>query len=518
MRKISGFFVCLSMGIILPVVAGAAGTYYSTGSQQRSYSSYAEQRKATTQNSGYKNYANPNVRYSTSGNVVGQQTRSVQVAKQQPTQIQSPSNKKGFYMGLGITHESAMWEFEMQQAGSKLHYDNIGWNVLDINAGYKFDTKLPFQIDAGFRYGMQSSESTMVDDDITRGGFIESEWIAEDKSWDAYQIGHALSIGTSKDGNMLGFNVGVGLTDVFKIGNLRITPSIGYRYLKYKLHTESNYGMSIDTIDTEQNCFVDGSGETQCGPMLLFFRADAGTITSETVGSVKYIDLNDDDVDDIVGVIVPDGYVSSNGYYVSTENTYYYQQPGNSHEYDVTWAGPYIALDMDYEINQNNAANMRVELGFPGYKAEGDQPYRPDWQHPKSVEDEAKMFGALHLGLAANWMTAITDTVSLSLGVTYDYYKTSKADATTYFDSAYYMPTYNALLADWVAFTEKDVATAERYMLNGGFEKDGETYGAEPAAVYINGLRNNGWKETIAEEIKSVYRSLGVRIGVAVKF
>ncbi|MCQ2581624.1 MAG: hypothetical protein MJ170_01430 [Alphaproteobacteria bacterium] len=506
--------------MILPMVATAAGTYYNTASQQRSYSSYAEQRKATTQNSGYKNYANPNVKYSTSGNVVGQQTKNVQVAKQQPAQIQSPSNKKGFYMGLGITHESAMWEFEMQQAGSKLHYDNIGWNVLDINAGYKFDTSLPFQIDAGFKYGMQSSESTMIDDDITHGGIAGDEWkitlnpgTEQQQQFKEHQVTRAMSVGTTKGGNMMEFNVGMGLTDVFKIGRLKMTPSIGYRYLKYKLHTESNYGMAIDTIDALNYCLVfPNTGETQCSPMLVFFNPGSG---AEELGAVELIDLDGDRYADVSGVIVP----SDIGDYthISTENTYYYQQPGTSHEYDVTWAGPYVALDMEYDINQNNSANMRVELGFPGYKAEGDQPYRPDWQHPKSVEDEAKMFGALHLGLAANWMTAITDTISLSLGVTYDYYKTSKADATTYFDSSYYMPAYNALLAKWINDTGLDEATAERYMLNGG--SDGEhTYIANPTAVYINGLRNNGWKETIAEEIKSVYRSLGVRVGVAVKF
>ena len=31
-----------------------------------------------------------------------------------------------------------MWKMEMKESGSVLHYDNVAWNVLDINGKYVF--------------------------------------------------------------------------------------------------------------------------------------------------------------------------------------------------------------------------------------------------------------------------------------------------------------------------------------------------------------------------------------------
>ena len=54
------------------------------------------------------------------------------------------------------------------------------------------------------------------------------------------------------------------------------------------------------------------------------------------------------------------------------------------------------------------------------------------------------------MGLGANWTTALTDSVALSVGVTYDYYTVSGADAKTYLNSTYYTDIYDALLQDWI--------------------------------------------------------------------
>ncbi len=523
MKKLPAFILNCSIFALLPVIADAAGTYYNAGYGNNSnyaqrtnnyYNAPARNTNApyyqgsassykrsggygTNANSSYASrMTNSNAanRYASQSNA---QTRP-QTAKN--TASGPATSSKGFWLDAGITHEIAQWKFEMKTAGSILHYDNIGWNVFGARGGYVFDLgNTRGQIDFGVKYGIQSGESSMVDDDITNGGYLVDEWFDDvdengiyDPSVDSYlgdTIAHALSVGKSDGGNMMEFNAGFSLKDFFTIGNLRMTPSIGYRYLKYKLETKNNYGMAIDT----SKCFELEGGEIQCDPALIFVSASG----EEIVFRPKIDEM----------VVIPSGAVN-----VDTGGTYYYEQSGVSHSYEVEWAGPYLAMDMDYTINQNNAVNGRIELGLPGYTATGDQPYRFDWQHPKSVEDKADMFGAFHLGLGANYMTAINDRVSLSFGFTFDYYSVGDADANTYLNGDYYMDYYNMLLTEW-AKTYPD--NTEDYML-------GLVPGVagSPTAIGIKQQEADcpGWVCKATGEIESFYKSMGIRVGINAKF
>ena len=483
MKKVS-LFVLMMMA---PVVANAAGTYYSgyTSAYQSPQTSYSSRQ------TGYANrynttYSAPSYasRYNTAA---ATQNRAVAAPAQQTASTTSSTKKSGFWLDAGISHEVGQWRFDMEQSGSVLSYDNLAWNVFDVSAGYAFNVgNTALQVDAGLKYGMQWGESPMYDDDITSGGFLVTTWIeAGTETVIGDQIGHALSMGTSQGGNMLGFNIGFGMPDVFKVGNVTFTPSIGYRYFKYKLETENNYGLSVDTTA----CFqIEGSDEIQCDPAIIVNLSDG-----------KQQIIWRDDID--LPMDVP-----GNAESINTGSTYYYHQPGVSHSYETTWAGPYIAMDMDYVINQNNAVNGRLELGFPGYTSVGDQPYRFDWAHPKSVEDEAGMFSAFHLGMAANWTTAITDSVALSLGVTYDYYTVSGANAKTYLNGSFYTDWYNEILNS----TQWD--GDEEAMLNPDT--------GDATAINIKALEEScpGWVCSTDGEIESFYKSLGVRVGINAKF
>ena len=514
MKKVSLFILML-----VPFAANAAGTYY-TGAYQSPQTRYSTQTYAQRQTGYNRSYTTPSYAstryntYNTAGNAAAQNTAAT---TQQSGASAQASKKTGFWLDAGITHQMAQWQFEMAQSGSILSYDNIGWNVLDVSAGYAFGIgKTTMQIDAGLLYGMQWGESAMYDDDITNGGYFLTSWTGDvdgDGQKDSGtfdQIGHAMSIGTSKGGNMLGFNVGFGLTDMFRIGNVRLTPSVGFRYLKYKLTTENNYGLAVDT----HACF-EVNGEVQCDPAIVIIQPD---------GEQQIFWR-----DNISQTIPPKNYDIPSGSVISTEGTYYYQQPGESHSYETTWMGPYLALDMDYDINQNNAVNARVELGLPGYKSVGDQPYRFDWQHPKSVEDEAGMFGAFHFGLGANWTTAITDSVALSIGLTYDYYTVSGADAKTYLNMNYYDDLYNERLAVYEKaypsggnygghdYTAEEImlgiAAAENPDLSGVPKGDGTAMNIE----YLREACPGGVCKTDGE-IESFYKSLGIRVGISARF
>ena len=514
MKKLSCVLLNCSLLAMLPVLANAAGTYYNGSTyqspqtarySQQSYSqrartsSYSQSGNAAYKRNSYSSgvYSNPNVRYNQNNQ---QNTRGAYSAQSTKQPVVTDSARQGFSLGAGISRQTSMWQFEMKESASILHYDNVDWNVFDVNAAYVFNAgNTPMQISAGFKYGMQAGESTMIDDDITNGGYFVTEW-GKDTNGDGVadellgnQLGNALSIGTAKDGSMMEFNAGFGLTDFFKWGKVKITPSVGWRYLKYTLETHNNKGLSVDTYDGSGGCItVPGSDEVQCDPVLIFYDA-AGNQFLATRGDTNAdgkIDLDDE-------IQVPVGYD-----FVNTGGTYYYGQPGISHKYEVEWSGPYFALEMLYDINQTNSVNAHLELGLPSYTATGDQPYRFDWQHPKSVEDSTGVGGAFHLGMGANWSTAITDSVALSIGVTYDYYNVSGADAKTFLSEDYYMGIYNERL---------DVLYAgdEALMLQ-----------EDAVAQNIVALEEEcpGWVCSASGEIDSFYKSMGIRVGINAKF
>ena len=385
----------------------------------------------------------------------------------------SDKSQKGFYMSAGAAYESAVWQFDLKDAGSVLSYDNVTWNTIDLNAGYGFDAgDVGLKLDAGVKFGFQAAESTMVDDDISNGG-LPGHFYYEDVDDDGYfglgdiVLGEtrvkALSIGKSSGGSLFGYNVGLGLTDVFKVGNVRITPNVGWRSLSYKLKTNRNNGISIDAA----NCItVPGSNEEQCAPLI-----------------IEILDGGNGDLH----VIWDTDELTIGGGIIDTGNTYFYHQPGTSHSYKVDWAGPYLAFDLDYPINANNAVQGRLEVGLPSYKATGDQAYRPDWQHPRSVEDSAGIGSAYHIGAGGNWLTALSDTISLSLGVTYDFYSIAGADAKTFLDKAQF--------DEWLA---------GGWITNDYYE-------------YVKEVCPN-WVCEDKKEVNSFYRSLGVRVGLSARF
>lgn len=478
-------FVNFLVWTLMPTLAGAAGTYYTGTSYQPAQYRYGQSASYGTSNYSRTGTvsANPNARYNTNYQATSQTQNETQTTTRSSSQKKSQSGKSGFYAHAGITHEEAMWKFDMNEAKSVLRYNDVAWNVLDLNGGYVFDLgKTKMQVDAGFKYGMQWDSATMMDDDVTNGGYDVTVWKVGDTII-GKQIGRTLSIGTSKSGNMFGFNIGAGLTDFMKIGDFKVTPSIGYRYFKYKLETKNNHVLTVDTSTIAGGCVVDSFGETVCDPVYIFYNSDGEkvVVTRDHINGNPVTGTGED-------APVPSGYS-----YVYAGGTSYYEQPGVSHSYEVEWSGPYIAMDMDYEINQNNSINGRLEFGFPGYKATGDQPYRWDWAHPKSVQDSAGMFSAFHLGATTNWVKAISNSMSLSIGVTYDYYSVSGAKAETYLNQ----PLYNQL-ANKTDRTEIE----EVQMMN--LERASQECG--------------GWVCKADKEIDSIYKSLGIRVGIDARF
>lgn len=521
--------------------ANAAGTYYTGNYQspQRSYSqqSYTQRARTTNYSSQGVSAYNRN-QYANAGYTNSRTGMTQQPQQSQQKRAATQTGARGFSLDAGLSKQVAMWEFEMNTAGSKLHYDNIDWLVFDAAGKYVFDvgnTKL--QIGAGLQYGMQTGESSMIDDDISHGGYLYGLYYGKDSTGNPFtgeKLGHAISSGTSKDGSIFGFNVGVGLTDFFKWGNLKITPSVGWRYLKYDLKTTNNKGVVVVNSDYDASCVTLADGSTQCWPLIAAFDGIQNYAKPAYPG-YSYFDANGNPLVDSDG----DGYLEGDAVYaavqvpggydlVEAEGTFYFEQPDVSHSYEVEWSGPYVGLDMQYDINQNNIVVANVELGLPSYTATGDQPYRIDWQHPKSVQDKGGIGTGFHFGMGANWRTAITEKVALTIGLTYDYYSVSDADATTYLNPSYWEPEYENAFDMWKKVLNTDFGYAfsdsqiESYMQNGVSKVDGikDTDGqvVELKPEYVAVVRANNWEDKADSEIESFYKSLGIRIGLNARF
>lgn len=529
MKFLPRFLFNCSAIVLMSAGANAAGTYY-TGNYQSPQRGYAQQSYAQRARTNTTNYSSQGVsaytrnQYANAGYTNSRAGMQAQQPQQQQKRAATQTGTRGFSLDAGLSKQVAMWEFEMNTAGSKLHYDNIDWLVFDASGKYVFDMgNTAVQIGAGLQYGMQMGESSMIDDDISHGGYLYGVYYGKDESGNPFEgqkIGHALSAGSSKDGTMLGFNAGVGLTDFWRWGNMKITPSVGWRYLKYSLETSDNKGIVFVNGDWDDSCVPDG-GSVQCWPLIALFDDYLSYENPDYPGYV-YPDGNGDGHADFAAVPL------GNWAYAEAEGTFYFEQSGVSHSYDVEWSGPYVGLDMQYDINQYNVVTANVEFGLPSYTATGDQPYRYDWQHPKSVQDKGGIGTGFHFGAGASWRTMLTDSVALSIGVTYDYYTVSDADATTYINPAWGEIQYQGALTLWEHVLNTDLgnsfstAQLESFMLNGvtktdGIkDKDGAIVEIEPE--YYAVVKANNWEDKADGEIESFYKSLGIRIGINARF
>ena len=473
---------------VFPVVADAAGTYYDGNRYQNPQNRYG------VNSAGYSNGYNTRGYGQNMQNIGVRKTVTTTVTKKSQ-QATKKSGKNGFSLDVGASHEFADWDFEMKNAGSKLHYDGLRWNVISGNAAYYFGGSTPMQIKAGARYGVQYGEIPMVDDDISSEAMWEPLELDVDGNQETAITGTpAISIGAGKGGSQFGFNASFGLTDFFKMGNLKITPSIGYRYFQYKVETKKNYGLMIDVLNsaTFVNCIEVQNGELQCSPYIGF--ADATGLVFGFAGFAVDADghlLTNEDGSYVI-------YNNTSATQIDVGNTYYYEQSGTSHSYETSWAGPYVALDMEYAVNDNNFMNLGLEFGLPIYNSKGDQPYRFDWAHPTSVEDKGDFGDAWHFGLNGNWATQISDGMSLNFGFMYDYYFVKDATATTYLNPSQYEEIYDA----YKYYYDNDQLTAE------GLEY----------FQSLQELKSNGWASESKSEIESIYKSLGFRVGLNLKF
>ncbi len=511
------FIVCSS---VFPNFLLAAGTYYNgnyTGLQNRyrqsagfQASSYqpGQGRPMNISNTGYnsfgmRQYSNGYQRtnnYLNSGQA-GRFGYQNQNSSRSTNNSKNTNDNKKFILNAGLSREMGTWNVEMKEAGSILTYNNLSWNVFSANGTYSFDAgDVKLKIDGSLKYGLQSGSSSMVDDDVTKGGLLGTLWKDDDGNKLDQSYITALSVGTSSDGSQFGLNIGLGFQDVFKLGKANFTPSFGYRIFKHKLQTSKNYGLAVERTS---KC-KEVNGEKQCDVVLVAIDEHGKKTILKRINTYqKKIENFPNDTKDL-----------------DTGNTYYFYQPGITHLYDTSWNGLYLAVDMNYEINENNNVDGRLELGLPSYYSQGSQPYRRDWQNPKSIEDSKPIFGAVHLGLKSNYNTNVSDNIMLSVGFTYDYYSVDGANARTYLNSEYYKNREQDIINEWKKVKLLSELTDGDYSSPTFKALSNELKNLKFEYKSLKKIENDckGWVCSMDNEVSSFYKSMGIRAGIKIKF
>ena len=125
----------------------------------------------------------------------------------------------------------------------------------------------------------------------------------------------------------------------------------------------------------------------------------------------------------------------------------------------------------------------------------------------------------MHLGLIANWSTAVADSTFLTLGFTYDYYKVSNATATTYANKDYWTSMYDCY---YMLYNNADVGPYGNggNMPSGGwgYPEDLKPELADAMDDIMVNYIDKGFKDETANEINSIYKAMGIRIGLVTKF
>lgn len=421
----------------------AAGTYYNYGNYA------AGNNYATSQSSG--NRARASSQYLPSNQRSQGNYGAAQNNRQTNRSAAQQSSDKALRFDVFAGYDSADFGFDMNTARSEINFNNITWLKFGADMEYNLNMGgISLALMGGVEIGTQGESGNVTDDDMTKGGifkgivgFLKNPAAEE---FLTYTDGSLVQVATTElvygagdqgKGSALGVYAAVGLGNGLKFGeNVTLRPSVGFRYDSVSLKSQDVAAMTtLAVIGSDSELGYDENTLAQiampiadggCQGCTMTFLYDAGN------GQIGYEGF---------GGYVQGFDAAGNPFFLTVAD--YAVLPGVAHEYNVAWMGPFIAADLEAKVGSASSFGLRVELGFPGYSSEADQPYRSDLQHPTSFKDEAGMFSAMHYGLQLNYTGAINDMLALNIGWKWDYYSVENADTITYLSSeSPYYPIY----------------------------------------------------------------------------
>ncbi len=417
-------------GIFAPLAAFAANegvpAYYQTSSaptaNQMAYGQYADQ--------GYTKYVGK------SGNkqVVGSRSYSYQVPRpqvQEPTFVGTmtangiaiPAEMEpATAMYVGYSRRFSDFEFETG-VNSILEWDDMLWNEIHVGAHHNFSLRnVDLSVYGKYAYGRMSSGGLSMDYDL--------------KPFDASDPGYGIftiSMG-DQSGRSNHFRFGVSAHHIWDIGGWKLSPTFGYEIFKHNLqmsnHHYPNPGIYLPLM-TDQGHYVFGNelGEYFSVPVgveapddwyqVCMSPEDIKVVTNASTGTslegFPYLgdSLVTGDYEISMGNI-PWGVSAGECVIIGGDGPVIVE--GTTHEYNTTWSGFYVGLEIEKQMTLKDKLRFYMQFGLPKYSSEGIWPNRTDWQQNPSFLDEGSN-GAYSYAAEMEYNYRLTNRLQLALKV-----------------------------------------------------------------------------------------------------
>lgn len=432
-------FVSFLSGIIAPVAAFAASnegvpSYYQTSAaptaNQAAYGQY--------QNQGYTKY----VGQSGSKQVVGSRSYSYQVPRATMPKTTGTMTANGIAVPAetehgpsiyaGYTRRFADFQFETG-VNSILEWDDMVFNEIQVGGRYNFSLRNFDMFAYGeYAYGKMSHGGLSMDYDL--------------KPFDAAKPQEGIftiSMG-DESGRSDHFRFGIGAHHIWDIGGWKLSPSIGYEIFKHNLkmsdHLYPNPGIYLPLMtDMGDYVYGDASGHYYTLPVGQEAPSDwyqvcmsPEDIKLVQVGTSGFIDLGTSfttgDYDPNMGTI-PWGVDAGECVIIGGDGPILVG--GTTHEYNTTWSGFFVGLEIEKQMTLTDKLRFYVQFGLPKYSSEGIWPNRDDWQQNPSFLDEGDN-GAYSYAAEMEYNFRLSDRLQLVLRADTNFFHVGKIPGKLY--------------------------------------------------------------------------------------
>lgn len=435
MRK-EKFAILLGICASFPALASNEGvpSYYQTGSGSVNRDAFKGY-----QNQGYTNYVG------TSGNkqIVDMRTYTYSVPAPTPEPaytgvmttngIARPaSSDKGFYAYGGYGRRFADFEFTTS-VNSVLEWDDMVFNELTVGGRYNFSLRnFDMTVFGEYRYG-----------DLTSGGLsMDYDLRPYDDSVPNSGI-FTISIG-DQSGHTNYMRFGIGARNIWDIGGWKLTPVFGYEIFKHNLqmanHYYPNQGVYIPLMTWDGNYVFGDPNDLSIYYSIPVDEAELYVedlyqvcvspeqIQVATVNSDNSLSISDY-VYNEYEPYVPWGVAYDECVVIGGDGPI--MVPGKTHEYNTTWSGFYVGLEIEKQMTLSDKLRLYAQVGMPKYSSEGIWPNRTDWQQNPSFLDEGDN-DALTYALEMEYSLKLSDRLSLSLKADTNYFHVGKIGGEIY--------------------------------------------------------------------------------------
>ena len=425
-------------GVFASVAALAANegvpSYYQTSSTNANQVGYSQY-----QNQGYTKYVGQ------SGNkqVVGSRSYSYQV----PRQTVAQPTYSGTMTANGIsgadtakttitpTYARRFANFEFETGvNSILQWDDMVFNEVGVTAQHNFSLRnFDMFAFAEYTYGRMASGGLSMDYDLKP--FNESK---------PTEGIFTISVG-DQSGRTNHFRFGVGAHHVWDIGGWKLSPSFGYEIFKHNLEMSDHYypnpGVYLPLM-TDKGAYVygDAAGNYYSVPIgtpvaddwyqVCMSPEDLKVVPAGSNGGIFSLGTSLPTIDyDPAWGNVPWGVGSGECVIIGGDGPIVVE--GKTHEYNTTWSGFYVGMEVEKQMTLSDKLRFYVQFGLPKYSSEGIWPNRTDWQQNPSFLDEGSN-GAYSYQAEMEYNMRVSDRLQLVLRADTNYFYVGKIGGELY--------------------------------------------------------------------------------------